>query len=1137
MADPTTRIEEENKHLNLTEEDVIEPNAPAELFGNYGNELTLDEQDEKFRNFDLKQAWEELLGLEKQVFMIHPEVQEQMGILVGVNLSQEYAWKRIKCRSLLENVIDVIDDAKERKKLLKPYKNTKMDALLLIGYIPILTQNDKEPNERDPFVVFYEKDIIKQALEIIQAIEEYEKWAVEKIYLKKPHLKWDSHGSEKEVILGTKRTRDEEIDVEMQSVFPLKYNSDNLSMRKADDVRDGYAELIPGEKKFDNIFRKRISVAVQAKSPEITLEQQTDPTFPTNAWTQYHFKVEEGETGLDVTSEEEESRPGSGKGTPVTFKKPPPPLSQNIENLLEILNFNQIDMYRNDYSLISTKPIPRYTCPYLEEILCFTDLKETLHQKILSISWYPALSGLVACCYSHFPGCGVIDINEPIENFIADKNQVLFWSLSDSLKYKLQCYAPREILSLSFCPYSPQFLVGGCITGQIMLWDLMDKIEKLDEEEMLSQNQTKYRLLMMNFLDWAKTTNEKMNLAETISSDIGLSHSNAVTKIDWLDRYIYITVDGKLHRSSEPKNRFFITTSIDGSIAFWDLDIDLSRKINSKPNRGKLPPTLSAMESSFRKYDRVFKPVFMVCTTEALTSNQFANIGLYEYKPDYDDKLPKSIMKKFPIKVSRIDRTEARQLVIETNIEEYDEPNKKIKPNEQSFLACSLFGNILHLYWDGFDDVGEQSNKEKVSTFQKYANVHDGPILQLERNFFFPEIFITIGRYVFAIWRENYFVTPILWRKRSCELTSVSWSVDRPSIFYIGRNDGNFEAWDILARDDEPILSDMLGGGILTAIAEHRPKVPNKIMAVGDYVGCLRMVNLPKILQNTCPNEKELLQEYIDKEMFRKQKLITWEKKWNKKNEDIIEARKLIEDEVKIELEKLRKLELKAKKKDFQREEVETPEQSKKKSALEIAEMLERKWEEINMKRIFEALMIRKQMNAEKLEIETKIEKRRLAYERSKKIALKKGLARIDDDIAALRVRIFPVIKEDISRSQLIEEYVDNILLEVDLFEKIKEEADELIERSISIGDINISEFFTKGLERRKILNQKLGSNFMHAYSYDILKDEKSLDVFEFDLSRFTQNKEQNLKNITEDSKAGGDILGSSNDFNITLDD
>lgn len=59
----------------------------------------------------------------------------------------------------------------------------------------------------------------------------------------------------------------------------------------------------------------------------------------------------------------------------------------------------------------------------------------------------------------------------------------------------------------------------------------------------------------------------------------------------------------------------------------------------------------------------------------------------------------------------------------------------------------------------------------------------------------------------------------------------------------------------IPARDDDAVLSEVLGGGIITAVTEHRPLLPNKILGIGDYNSSIRMVKLPPSFDVPLDNE------------------------------------------------------------------------------------------------------------------------------------------------------------------------------------------------------------------------------------------------------------------------------------------
>jgi len=39
--------------------------------------------------------------------------------------------------------------------------------------------------------------------------------------------------------------------------------------------------------------------------------------------------------------------------------------------------------------------------------------------------------------------------------------------------------APEDILCFKFCPTDPNIIAGGCISGQVVLWDISEHSERL----------------------------------------------------------------------------------------------------------------------------------------------------------------------------------------------------------------------------------------------------------------------------------------------------------------------------------------------------------------------------------------------------------------------------------------------------------------------------------------------------------------------------------------------------------------------------------------------------------------------------------------------------------------------------------
>lgn len=206
-----------------------------------------------------------------------------MTLEIGVNLTAEHPWKQIKRDTVLDYIVE--NGTPEIDRLRQKISLMADDELVLVGYAHSLS-ND----ENDVFLFFENALVAKEAGLIIEKIEANERRKAKAAIIKKPN-EWKSLGSEVEVDLCVKPLKVELIDVEIQSIYSVNYDHKPFEMRLADDSRDGYVELLPRKLGFENIHRITVDVAIQSAPPRVHLEQQTEPTFPANAWAQYLYEI------------------------------------------------------------------------------------------------------------------------------------------------------------------------------------------------------------------------------------------------------------------------------------------------------------------------------------------------------------------------------------------------------------------------------------------------------------------------------------------------------------------------------------------------------------------------------------------------------------------------------------------------------------------------------------------------------------------------------------------------------------------------------------------------------------------------------------------------------------------------------
>uniref|UniRef100_A0A1A9Z5U5 WD repeat-containing protein 63 n=1 Tax=Glossina pallidipes TaxID=7398 RepID=A0A1A9Z5U5_GLOPL len=952
-----------------------------------------ENEDDPLPYFDTAKAWEGLLALPScQELHIKPSFQKKLDLVIGVNVTQEFPWKQIPYRVLRNNLFD---DLPHGEFYLAMFQGFKLENHVLLGYAPILTQNMEIPPDGDPFIMYVNPDDAKVALSIIRNMETYERLYYNNKLLKKPG-RWLSYGSENEV--ATEKLFHEPVDVEIQSVYPMTIPAQKkFSFRFTKDVRDGYVQLVPAEgARFDNVVRRRVTVGIQTSMSQSTVEQQTDPTFPTNAWAQYLYEVK-AEDGLDEESPDEEGeRKPIGKGAAAVPKepKPPPEMSDQIKFLLEQLEFNQVDMYRKvDY----------------------------------------------------------------VQQAVLEPNPILMWSFNDNLNYKLEFESPLEITCLSFCPTDTNLLFGGASNGQLVVWDLQNRAEKLDYQETLTSAQTKYRVIIGDFLKWTIQVDEDMIVSPATISKLETSQKGAITGIYWLGKSVFINTFGKVYMDPDPKvkYRYFMTCSTDGTIAFWNLDAQSGKKASNTAARRDLPKALTQSESAYK--GKLLIPVFTIVFAEPVTAI-IADTSVFKCIVTDSNKARKNPYN------------------YRTELQAIDPPDM-----HQSLVMSSLYGHIERLNWQGL--YAEAEGREVLNTSIHFARVHDGPIVAMKKNPFFPFIFVSIGRTVFAVWKESYNYSPIFWRKRKHELTAVAWSESSASVLFLTRIDGGLEAWSILSRDDDACLNDVLGGGIVTNICEHRPMEPEKLLGIGDYNSSLRMVKLPKVLYQI-GNLSEF-KDYITKEESRKKAIQAWELRFYEKNKEFIESKRQAELEAHREMERIEKETMITTKKEQSGQNEKLPAQN-----LSYTERMKQQWYELNLNRLMSILMTRKRVNEQQLKEETQLEKRRLAYEAAKKAALIEVLSNVANEVANVRLRIHPEEIPDLQRNDMIQSSVAKIMKTADSFAEIEAEANERFELFEDFDHIDYAEFLQRGGMRRMNLDKSLGGNTERVYWYNAMRDE-----------------------------------------------
>lgn len=823
-----------------------------------------------------------------------------MFIEVGTNLSHENPWKQIS-KQYLEDHLST--DTYEMKILKEKLKEIEDDPLLLIGYVPHLSDET-----HDTFIIYLDELTCKEASEIIKRLEAVERRKIVKSIIKYPRP-YQSMGSENEVDMYVKIKRTNLVDVELQSVYPMRYTNANFGFRFADDARDGYAELVPTKKiQIENVQRRMIDRSIQSGAIKITAEQQTNPTFPANAWSQYLYDMEEeikktkdAETETIASEQKEDDdempmmfrRKKSHVETPIEEVIEEPTVSKQVEELLEILEFNQVDMYRNDYPFIAKNEVIKYQTPFIEEVCCFAYIAKCKGRYVTSMDWHPELSGICVVSYGYKLKTKIIkddDEVDVVKRTIIERNPVLVWGLDDPLYPKLELEAIREISCISFCPYDGNIIVGGTVNGQIVIWDISNRLRKIEAEEMLSPDQLKNRTEIREFMKWSRLDDSNKIVQPAAISSIDRSHENTITSIKWMAKNYQCTSKGLLKQDREHNTQYrqFVTTSVDGNIFFWSLDWELgsdeAAKIPKIIHKVNLPDELKEETSPFKAIDTLFHPHFKLALNRPILCFTF-NDGDFRYEP-----------------ITKVIKPDIAQRIQHNVIA----INKK-SFNPKMVIGTSV-GDLILCNWEGTDfSQGAHLNPQAMAQ-EHYASIHDGPVTHVNRNPFLHEVFISLGGFIFALWHDEFKEFPIMWRRRESRLTGFQWSLDRPSVFFLICENGTLEIWDLNSRIDIPSMKESLGGNVLTDILQHKLTLSKRLLAIADFNTNLRVFMIPSAFVNHLPSEREIFSQFIEDEVQRKKDQELWKREWYESNKDIVDAKMVAEQELNDESERKEKL-------------------------------------------------------------------------------------------------------------------------------------------------------------------------------------------------------------------------------------
>ncbi|KAG7242314.1 hypothetical protein INR49_023990 [Caranx melampygus] len=177
------------------------------------------------------------------------------------------------------------------------------------------------------------------------------------------------------------------------------------------------------------------------------------------------------------------------------------------------------------------------------------------------------------------------------------------------------------------------------------------------------------------------------------------------------------------------------------------------------------------------------------------------------------------------------------------------------------------------------------------------SNIHHWMVNTVQRSPFLKDIILTTGGWHFSIWKEEVMDDPIIISpsfEQQC--TTGCWSLSRPAVFFIGKNDGTIDVWNLLENSIEPAhIQTGVTNTKITCIKPWTYSSKQHFLAVSDDLGMVRVFEIPRTF--SVPSKTELLsmKKYFEKEEDALKDYLKREEMWVKEKKEAEELKKKME--------------------------------------------------------------------------------------------------------------------------------------------------------------------------------------------------------------------------------------------------
>ncbi|KAI5739304.1 hypothetical protein M8J77_017591 [Diaphorina citri] len=505
----------------------------------------------------------------------------------------------------------------------------------------------------------------------------------------------------------------------------------------------------------------------------------------------------------------------------------------------------------------------------------------------------------------------VLEEDPDRDPILGAENAVFVWSVCDNLIPVLVLDSPDEVNVIEFAPHDGNIIAGGLASGMIVIWDITGKIKRVMAED-VSGNLNSVRKKLETKLGWSKELTSERVISPVVITERESSHVLPVMHLQWLHPLIQINSAGEFDLK-EPSDKELsyqlISSSLYGKMKFWDMKSKAylieQEDLPAKQVRPFADKTLPRNPTELENLNRVWKPFYTVRPVQAAnTSNQSITSGTSL------KVLPTFVLTKFFVQQPRVTyRKNTSGDNSKPELPQYQFVREKIRASDfpRTVQFGSFSGVTCLTSWTGrlksrdFDEDARLLWKQEhhdgpvTSLGSSLVNArllwkqehHDGPVTSLGSSQFYAKVTLSSGGHEWCIWHDDYEIGPILWKKYDQIIASAIWSPFRPGVFFVAKQDGNIEIWDLLKSNNACVDQIVVCEDRLTVLS-CSPHVSDdrSYLGVGDATGTFRLFSIPRQHRDWTEEELNRFQALCDSEPDRKRANIVWSERFSQAHPD-----------------------------------------------------------------------------------------------------------------------------------------------------------------------------------------------------------------------------------------------------------